>query len=63
MIAGMVCVSVTHPTSQVKKFLEHSQLVERCGRFRKDLEVEASGSTRLLPARLLHIYCIEECSV
>jgi hypothetical protein len=44
MIPGVICVSVTPPTSQLKKLTEHSQLLERCGRLGRDLDVEGSGS-------------------
>jgi hypothetical protein len=43
MIGGMVCVLVTPLPAKLKK-LPESQSVERCGRFRKDLDVEDSGS-------------------
>jgi hypothetical protein len=44
MIAGVVCVSVNPIGAKLKELPEHSQSVEWCGRFRKDLDVEGSGS-------------------
>jgi hypothetical protein len=47
MIAGVVCVSVTPPSAELKKLSEHFQSVVRRGRFGKDLDVEGSGSITL----------------
>jgi hypothetical protein len=43
-IAGAVCVRYSSHQPRVKKLPEQSQSVERCGRYRKDQDVEGPGS-------------------
>jgi hypothetical protein len=44
MMADVVCLSVTPLPAKLKKLPEYSQSVEGSGRFKKDLDVEGSGS-------------------
>jgi hypothetical protein len=43
-LAGMVRVLVTPLPAKLKKHPEHSQSLERCRKFEKDVDVEGSES-------------------